>query len=428
MLEVPTIVPALIAFGGLVIAIATYVLNRASRNEQSWRTSEDTVRRVRQKLKGDRSELQVIAQRDQAKHLYDDKVPLLVKPGWIPQRPLPLSRLALHWQVPDDADRAIEMARSRTTRYWPRGRELQDRYHEVIRRLESPDEELFFDGSSYRLLDVAPRQYRSDDDKPVLTFTQGWYFDNLDTSDVLSYETAFLVLRKADRISPLRRRNPLRGRYRLWLGDPFDFKRRCAIPGVNTLTIRRGEPAPTFILHRRSASLAQHQGVTHVTPAGEFQPENLSGLASDGDLNLWRNICREYGEELLDIKQARGQPLGLRRDNVMVDTIAGLNRAEQSGSVEVYYLGIGLDPLSWKPEILTVAIFEPAAFDEIFADIVDKNEEGELVFGDSETRTGIRFTEYNIDHWARIGRMLTAGQACLRLAWYHRDFLRLTGD
>jgi hypothetical protein len=105
------------------------------------------------------------------------------------------------------------------------------------------------------------------------------------------------------------------------------------------------------------------------------------------------------------------------------DTMTALNNARDAGRAKVNYLGIGLDPLTWKPEILMVTVFDADVFDSIFASIVKENDEGKLIFRDDRTTAGIPFTEDNVDHRIRHGRMLTAGKACLYLAWRHRQIL-----
>lgn len=428
---ITAIVSAAAAVIGMVVAYLTYRYMLSSKD--TWAKTDDTFLRARRMLKSEMPILQSIAQESQRRMMLEDGVPLLVKPGWIPAVPLPLESVRLDWVEPAGGELAMravfEPAREITRRYWTRASEYRDTYHDVIDRLERPDRRLFFDGSSFRLLDVATAPGPADalpalpaggppaGKAPVtLTFTAGRYFDALDTTDVLGYETALRTIRLGQRDI----RRAMRGRYRRWLGDPFDLRRRCGIPGVCALTIRRGDPAPSFILHERNPQkVALAQGVAHVTPAGEFQPRDLSSLASIVDLDLWNNMTREYAEEFLGVEEARGQPLDERNSTLLSNAVSALDSARRSGGIVTRFLGIGLDPLTWKPEILTVAIFEPAVFDNIFNDIIRENEEGRLIFRDGWSTAGIAFTEDNVSHRIR-GRMLTAGQACLWLAWKHR--------
>jgi hypothetical protein len=135
-------------------------------------------------------------------------------------------------------------------------------------------------------------------------------------------------------------------------------------------------------------------------------------------------MVREYAEEFLGLDHAQGQPIDLRESDRLRRTIALLDHAYATNDVVVRFLGIGLDPLTWKPEILMIAIFEPRTFDHIFAKIVRVNNEGRLVFDDDRRRAGIPFTEENVRHRTE-GRMLSAGRACRQLAWRHRAQLGL---
>lgn len=430
------LIAAVTGAGAFLVGLAAYIMNRNTEyREYAWRTSEDTFKRARQHLKADMAELQATAQDAQRRHLLVPDIPLLVKPGWIPEIPLALDQVRLEWQPLEESEelsrRSLDVAREKTQRYWPRSRDLKDTYHEVIRRIEVPNPDLFYDGSSFRLLEITT-QLPVDDARSgsegggpgrvVMRFGPGRYFDALDTTDVIGYETALLSV-SASRRAFRRRIDPMRGAYREWLNTPFNLDRRCAIPGVCTLTIRRSNSGSTFILHERNPErVALAQGVTHVTPAGEFQPKNLSATARRSDLNIWANIAREYAEELLGLEQARGQPLDTQSGERYEKAVRTLTAAHTSGAVAVRYLGVGLDPLTWKPEILTVAIFDAAVFDEAFADIVHENDEGRLVFADERMRAGIPFRAEDVRHHS-YGRMLTAGQACLRLAWRHRAIL-----
>jgi hypothetical protein len=403
------------------LPVAFLALRRTPNGKYSPKQTAATFRQVRRELKSvyDRGRLESVANKAQRKYLLVEDVPLLVKPGWIAEAPLRLDAVRPDWKTPEKAkqDADFEPALEFASRCLAGSGQLGNTYHKVIKLLERPDERLFFNGSSFRLLDVAVGQDSESPEKfPVtLTFTAGWYFDALDTTDVLGYETAALGLGPR-RLDHWRK---MRGPYRRWLGDPFNLQKRCAIPGVNTLTIRLGEPAPTFILHERNLQNATSQGVTHVAPAGEFQPRDQSTLASIVDLDLWNNITREYAEELLGLNEARDQPHGLRLNARLDEVASALDDARARRDIDVWYLGVGLDPLTWKPEILTVAVFKPEVFDTIFRDIVTENDEGKLMFPDEGSTRMTPFTEDNVKPSFR-DRLLPAGAACLELAWRYR--------
>src|SRR4029453_16784496 len=76
--------------------------------------------------------------------------------------------------------------------------------------------------------------------------------------------------------------------------------RRMVSTSTDTLTIRKDKDGATFILHDRNAgNVAVAGGMLHVMPCGVFQPSSIKAAARQTDFDLWRNIMREYSEELL---------------------------------------------------------------------------------------------------------------------------------
>jgi hypothetical protein len=166
-----------------------------------------------------------------------------------------------------------------------------DRYTSAIRHLDPP--RLFESRPSYRLLAASFREQR-------LHFGMGAYFDKLDFSEALGHEVAAAFMPGGLPDSP----GTLRGKlpFRELIGDPFDLRCRAVIPAITTLTIRlRRYPAePSCLLHWRDpAKVATAAGVYDVVPAGEFQPSSVALWDRRNDFDLWRNIVREYAEELL---------------------------------------------------------------------------------------------------------------------------------
>ena len=88
--------------------------------------------------------------------------------------------------------------------------------------------------------------------------------------------------------------------FRRLIGDPSDLTRRSIAPSINTLTVRRDDRGGSFLLHDRNSSrVAVAGGMYHLIPAGMFQPSSVSPLDHVNDFDLWRNVMREYSEELL---------------------------------------------------------------------------------------------------------------------------------
>jgi hypothetical protein len=88
-------------------------------------------------------------------------------------------------------------------------------------------------------------------------------------------------------------------------------------------------------------------------------------------------------------------------------------------------MGMGTDPLTLATDLLTVAVVEAPAFDEMFGDIAAANDEGRVLstFDGSGAGPGIAFTIGNVERLARRERMQAAGAALLALAWRHRESL-----
>lgn len=90
--------------------------------------------------------------------------------------------------------------------------------------------------------------------------------------------------------------------------------------------------------------------------------------------------------------------------------------------------GIGLDALTLNGEILTAVVFDADVFDEVFADLVERNSEGTVIADVDDTgRTiGLPFTGERVHQLLGSGTLAPAAAACLQLAWAHRDVLLST--
>jgi hypothetical protein len=316
------------------------------------------------------------------------EIPLLVQAGWIPDRPMPLTAISLRLQ--EDGASVDELVdRSRILK----GLDLSGpiAYSKAITEIAGMDH--FTNGSIYRPVSVDPLSQGL-----RIEFELARYFEYLDTSEILSYEKSCGRKKCA---------------YREKLGSPFDFRNRVSSLGILTLTLQRGQAGSTFMMHRRnSEKVVLGSDLFHVVPAGEFTPSDISLESARNDLSLWRNIAREYSEELLGTLDAQGQ--GGRRIDYSRDFPYGdLAHATSSGSLQIFVLGLGLDPLSWKPELLTVAIFKKEVFKAIFGDDMKGNYEGTII-------EDIEFTEENVQHYVRNSNTRLGAKACLQLAWKNR--------
>jgi hypothetical protein len=336
-----------------------------------------------------------------------DVIPMLVRTGWLMDRPIPLDRVTLKWQTEVFQETGGGKRRFGLSLTDPVGG-----YRSYSKALTTrAGKGQLFNGLIYRPVDVEVTSRGLQ-----LTFIRGRYFDYLDTSEVLAFELgARLHSHKS---------SPADGPRRRAATDPFDLAARATSLGVNTLTIRRDVSGQHgFFMHKRSgAHVVNEADLIHVVPAGEFTPSDISYGAIDADFSLWRNVMREYAEEFLNKEEAYGQggqPLNYDNDS----PYAELSAAKRNGVLRVSVFGVAIDALCLKPELLTVCVFDANVFDRIFADMVSVDSEGVLLVGPN--RKGIPFTCANVRLYADNADTTSAGAACLKLAWRHRRELGL---
>ncbi|MGQ0778012.1 MAG: helix-turn-helix domain-containing protein, partial [Pseudonocardiales bacterium] len=343
---------------------------------------------------------------------------LLAPPEWLVAEPLELGALALRLDegpqtvVVDGSE--LESAATRPLR--TAGLRFE-RYTSAMKHLSPPA--LFSGGPSYRLLDVSLASRR-------LEFGLAAYFDKIDIGQALGHELAAVCLAEGLPRSAQR----LRGRlpFRELVGDPFDLHRRVVIPGIATLTIRlRRYPAePSFLLHwRDAAKVATGGGTYSVIPEGIFEPASEALWDRRNDFDLWRNMVREYSEELLG-EPEHGGTRSQAIDYEQWPLFQRLQAARADGSVGAFFLGLGLGASSLNASILTVVVIDDDVFTEVFGSMVRFNEEGEIVaVGGGVPAEGVPFTEEAVRRMLETEPMGASGAACLALAWKHRNSLGL---
>lgn len=340
---------------------------------------------------------------------------LIAAPGWIPDELIDVDAVEL---TLDEREHAIGVTgrEAETLHVRPlRTPEVAfDTYTSAVRHLDPP--RLFESRPSYRLLSGSLARRR-------LEFGLGAYFDKLNVSEALGHEMAVACANgiPADAGS-------LAGRlpFRELIGDPFDPVRRSLIPAITTLTIRlRRYPAePSFLLHWRDPDkVATAAGVYDVIPAGEFQPSTVALWDRRNDFSTWRNIVREYAEELLGEPEhdgTRSEPI----DYGGWPLYRLLSQAKESGGLTAFILGMGLDALTLAATILTVVVIDDDTFTRAFGQAVRFNDEGEIVgIGDGRGADGVPFTRQSVDRMLESEPMASPGAAVLALAWKHRHEL-----
>ena len=379
-------------------------------------TSQLAWRNERRWLNRHRCELARFAVALYPADLHVPRSPLIAPPAWQLTEPVELGSVDL---ALDENPQTMEVdgaePESEPVRPLRTVGEHFDRYTTAIRHLDPPT--LFESRPSYRLLAGSPGE--------GLTFGMAAYFDKLDVSEAVGHELAAVAMSlgtvpvvPAEVVGRL----PFRDR----IGDPFDAARRAIIPAITTLTIRlRRYPAePSFLLHWRDpAEVATAAGIYDVVPAGEFQPSSVALWDRRCDFDLWRNIVREYSEELLGTPEhdgTRTQPI----DYDGWPLYQGLQQARAEGTVVAAVLGMGLDALTLAATILTVVVLHDDVFGRAFGEAVRYNGEGEIMaVADGTPTDGVPFTEDSVRRMLDSEPMASPGAACLSLAWQHRNWL-----
>ncbi|MGH3710337.1 MAG: hypothetical protein ACRDRQ_20020 [Pseudonocardiaceae bacterium] len=237
-------------------------------------------------------------------------------------------------------------------------------------------------------------------------FGHGSYFDSIDVGDAAAHEFTAASLGEITTQD-----------LRAAIGDPCDLARRPGNVALSTLTLRhdRKTGAVTFPLHRRGTRVGHAGGLYQVLPVGVFQPAGEELWNAENDLSLWRCIVRELAEELRggteDYETHRG-PI----DYGSWPFADQLTRALDTAEVRAFCVGIGVDPLTFATDILTVVAIDARLYDELFGQVADTNSEGSII-------PAVPFTTETVERYASNEPTQAAGAGLLRLVWRHRRIL-----
>lgn len=321
-------------------------------------------------------------------------------PLWLPHEPIPLDRIKLQYTHAEEFDgitgtepiiQRLLPIRADGTRYRS--------YSDAVAALAAPA--VFENRSTYRLL-------RADlQSNPYMVFGSGHYFDGIDVGDAVAHEFTAATL------SEIATQD-----LRTAIGDPCNPARRLMSAAVSTLTLRwhRAAGAVTFPLHRRDGARVGHAGgMYQVLPVGVFQPAGEEPWNTTNDFSLWRCVIRELAEEL----RGGAEDYDTHRGPIDYDTwpfAHQLTRALDTAQVHAFCLGIGIDPLTFATDILTVVTIDAPLYDELFGEIPDANTEGSIT-------PAVPFTAQTVQRYASAEPTQAAGAGLLRLAWRHRSIL-----
>jgi nucleoside-diphosphate-sugar epimerase/transcriptional regulator with XRE-family HTH domain len=243
---------------------------------------------------------------------------LIALPGWVPSQPVDIGALELTWT--DESVGAITggEAESEDCRpLMPHGGRYP-RYCHAIRDLDPPS--LFENRVSYRLLDLVGNQsYQKQ------TYGYTTYFAMVDVCEAVAHEIAAVWLRRDGNAARFRLSELP---FRALIGDPFDLLRRPVLPSTDTLTLRHdaGTGRSSLLLHRRNSdNVALAGGMTHIIPAGVFQPSGIAPGIVSADFDIWHNIVRELSEELLGNPEhsGSGEPIDYELEEKMRVLVTG---------------------------------------------------------------------------------------------------------
>lgn len=369
-------------------------------------------RQVRSALGRNRRDLAALAE-----SLYRDfRVPglkntgVISSPSWIPAEPVPLEEITLTLDsVVADPTITGEEPESALVRPLATSDARYRRYHDAIRDLAAP--RLFENRLCFRLLgfDWTRPQIR-------MSFGQMGFFDAMDINETLAHEfAAHHLATDGERETVMPRASMRRLTFRKLMADPFDLVRRPLMGAIGTLTIRGGD-SPSVVLHERdSTRVAGGGGMVHLLPAGIFQPSSVIPAAVAADFSIWRNIQREYAEELLGHDEYDGSGRPIRYDKL--EPFTTMDKALRDGHIRVFCLGVTLDALTLAGDILTVAIIAPDTYDELFANAVATNAEG------SVPARAFPFEENTLTWLSESKRLSPGAAAALYLAWSNRKLL-----
>lgn len=195
--------------------------------------------------------------------------------------------------------------------------------------------------------------------------------------------------------------------------DIFDFNNRCVGIGINTIFIMKKGNALTFFKHKRTPGATMEAiNTEHVVPAGTFQPRRGIPSTPDSDFNIYKNILREMGEELLGKKDM--ERVKTSTDDITKDPkIHEFHYLFSDGYAKAFFLGWGMDPLTTKAEFLTAIVVNIQEFTKRFGEPKFKhNWEGK--------HYSFPFNADTIADFIISSYTLPAGAGCAKLAWDNR--------
>ncbi|MCD4741971.1 MAG: hypothetical protein K8R67_05765 [Desulfobacteraceae bacterium] len=196
--------------------------------------------------------------------------------------------------------------------------------------------------------------------------------------------------------------------------DPFDLENRYCAVGINTLFITIdsvNKKNSKMFLQQRTENV-EAENTTHVLPSGTFQPLHIEDSFHNRDFSFLSNIIREFGEEFFGDRDLMTQQA---REVALKDRpgLRAFSRMVELDIVKIYFGGFGLDSLTLKPEIMTIAVCNKRDWDSFI-------EQKPTTINDEGTLFEVDFSLESIDRLlSGDALLLPAARGCLVLAKRH---------
>lgn len=153
---------------------------------------------------------------------------------------------------------------------------------------------------------------------------------------------------------------------------------------------------------------------------GQLQPSSAHSIDPSGEATLWNSFAREFAEEVLGMSDAdsrQGSPI-----NMSAEPFSSLSLMRDNGHLKVFLLGLVLDPLSFWPSLLAVAVLNRNEAVRTLPAFVNSNTEG-VVIAKDKALSGFEFDSERVKQLNGDPTVGVAAKGCLELAWRHRNLL-----
>ena len=293
---------------------------------------------------------------------------VLTEEGWILDQPIPLKDVIAKKEGEYKPNEIKANSTSRSLPYPKNG---------YSSNIQIATNKYLFADPSYAMVN---KPFFEKDGKLTIPIVKGKYTDFIDSCDILSYE----ISRSGSINNFDYDNNPKEKVFEKYfplrkITKPFELYNRFAGIGVCTLTIFTDfklDYNTYFIIHKRSDKIAEGSNSFHVVPAGSMQPINWDHT-DDNVIEPLDTVIKEFAEELLDEK-GYGD---LASEEL-------LNKFRRELYADCLYLGVGLEPLNLKTEMLVCLIVDVSKSPilqhckngEQLRSFLSTNYEGDLIF------------------------------------------------